>query len=402
MSSGDLECSHEALDALRQTGSVQHLRGLLVLAEVLEPREEQLALFKRDIKVCLDEVTDPHDKTVLARYTRWHLMPLAHHRLERSGLNRFPREHLRRKLQTAHVLLAHIRRRGSTLDSVTQTLIDRWLIANKSGQNQAAVLAPGRHLQLDPQNVAIATATRTVDRSIMSDADRILTALRLETDESDHIANRVAGCLILRYGLRTDRLVKLTTDHVLVHPEEPGVLGLQLGRDPLWLRPQLSTASGGARHETEAYIAVFNVQEIEPGAYRYDTLSHGLVPVDADLRRAAMEHLTYQQDFFTTSSFGVITTALTERMAWKYPHPRAYKLMLHNVGHLIQVFTTTATALGYGAAITGAFRDTELEHALNITDTSEFPTFFMSCGTPQLTPEGLPAVFRPPARPTRH
>lgn len=130
MASGDLECSHEALDALRQTASVQHLRGLLVLAEVLEPREEQLAQFKRDIKVCLDEVTDPHDKTVLVRYARWHLMPLACHRLERSGLNRFQREHLRRKLQTAKVLLTHIRHRGSTLDNVTQTLVDRWLIAN--------------------------------------------------------------------------------------------------------------------------------------------------------------------------------------------------------------------------------------------------------------------------------
>ncbi|MFG2683477.1 hypothetical protein ACGFYH_32065, partial [Streptomyces sp. NPDC048392] len=54
------------------------------------------------------------------------------------------------------------------------------------------------------------------------------------------ILDRVAGCLVLQYGQRTDRLVKLTTDHVRVHPEEPGVLGLQLGRDPLWLRPRLS------------------------------------------------------------------------------------------------------------------------------------------------------------------
>ncbi|MFE7332314.1 hypothetical protein ACFU8W_47180 [Streptomyces sp. NPDC057565] len=91
-----------------------------------------------------------------------------------------------------------------------------------------------------PQNVAITTATSPVDRSIMSDADRILTALRLETDESEHIADRVAGCLVLQYGLRTDRLVNLTTDQVLVHPEEPGVVGLQVGRDPLWLRPRLS------------------------------------------------------------------------------------------------------------------------------------------------------------------
>lgn len=214
---------------------------LAPLAEVLEQYEQpySLALYLRRPGGQL--MTDLHDKTVLARYARWHLMPLAYHGLERSGLNRFQREHLRRKLQTAHVLLTHIRRRGSTLDSVTQTLVDRWLIANKSRQNQArSFLLWAATSHLIPQNVAIATATRTVDRAIMSDADRILTALRLETDESEHITDRVAGCLVLQYGLRTDRLVSLTTDHVLVHPEEPGVLGLQLGRDPLWLRPRLS------------------------------------------------------------------------------------------------------------------------------------------------------------------
>ncbi|MEY2231614.1 hypothetical protein [Streptomyces sp. BF23-19] len=137
MASGDLECSHEALDALRQTPSVHQLRGLPVLAEVLEPREEQLAQFKRDIRVCLDEVTIPYNRSILARYASWHLMPLAHHRLERAGFTRFQRENLRRQLRTARLLLDHIHCRGRTLENVTQTLIDRWLIANKTRQSYA-------------------------------------------------------------------------------------------------------------------------------------------------------------------------------------------------------------------------------------------------------------------------
>lgn len=198
MASGDLECSHTSLDALRQTASVHHLRALLVLAEVLEPREEQLAQFKRDIKMSLDKVTDPHDRNVLARYARWHLMPLAHHRLDREGFNRYQRENLRRKLQTARLLLDYIRRRSRTLDNVTQTLVDRWLIANKSRQNHArSFLLWAATSHLIPETVAIASATRTIDRSIMSDADRIVTALRLETDDSEHITDRVAGCLVL-------------------------------------------------------------------------------------------------------------------------------------------------------------------------------------------------------------
>jgi SagB-type dehydrogenase family enzyme len=172
---------------------------------------------------------------------------------------------------------------------------------------------------------------------------------------------------------------------------DSGVMGVQQLK---------SYASGGARHEAEAYLAVFNVDGVEAGTYRYDTIRHGLLPVQADLSRAAMERFTYNQEFFTTSAFGVITTALTERMAWKYPHPRAYKLMLHNVGHLVQVFSMTASALSLGAAITGGFRDTEVENALGIQGSSEFPTFFMGCGIPELTPGGQPAIYRPPTKPT--
>lgn len=53
---------------MRQTPAVQHLRALLALAEILEPQEEELAQLKRDIAACLNEVDDPQDHTVLARY----------------------------------------------------------------------------------------------------------------------------------------------------------------------------------------------------------------------------------------------------------------------------------------------------------------------------------------------
>lgn len=95
----------------------------------------------------------------------------------------------------------------------------------------------------------------------MSDADRILTVLRLETDESEHITDRVADCLVLQYGLRTDRLVNLTTDQVLFHPEEPGVLGLQLGRDPLWLRPRLSALLQHLINERRPLAATLRTRE---------------------------------------------------------------------------------------------------------------------------------------------
>ncbi|WP_239933973.1 SagB/ThcOx family dehydrogenase [Streptomyces sp. CBG31] len=160
-----------------------------------------------------------------------------------------------------------------------------------------------------------------------------------------------------------------------------------------------ASAAGGARHETEAYVVALDVHGVSPGIYRYDNIRHGLISVQPGVSREQLEHLTHTQGFFTSAAFGVITTAVPERMAWKYPHPRAYKMLLQNVGHVAQVFSMTATALGLGAALTGAFRDSEVESLLSIDGVGEFPTFFFSCGVPQRNPDGSPIRYRSPESP---
>lgn len=239
---GELVCSHEALDALAQTTAVQHLRGLLVLAEILPSREEELAQFTRDIHHCLARVANTQDRTMLARYARWHLMPLAHQRADQdTDLTRYQREHLRRQLETARLLLGWLRTRDVHLSSLTQPRVDRWLLQHRPRQRYARpFLLWAASAGLAPAEVAIGTSARTGDREVMSDTDRVLLAVRLETDDTVALVDRVAGCLVLQYGQPCWRLVNLTAEHVLVHPDEPDVLGLCLGRDPLWLRPRLS------------------------------------------------------------------------------------------------------------------------------------------------------------------
>ncbi|WP_326613874.1 SagB/ThcOx family dehydrogenase [Streptomyces scopuliridis] len=158
-----------------------------------------------------------------------------------------------------------------------------------------------------------------------------------------------------------------------------------------------ANASGGSRHETEAYVVVLNVVGVDPGIYRYEGIRHGLVPVREAVPSETLEHLTFNQGFFEKAGFGVFTTAFSTRMSWKYPHPRAYKMLLHNVGHVAQVFSMTSVALGLGAAISGAFRDTEVEQLLGNDEPGEFATFVMVCGIPVQTGDGLPVRYRTPS-----
>jgi SagB-type dehydrogenase family enzyme len=157
-----------------------------------------------------------------------------------------------------------------------------------------------------------------------------------------------------------------------------------------------ASASGGARHESEAFVFVLGVAGVRPGLYHYDNIRHGLVPLRDDVGRAELEHLTNGQGFFRHAAFGVLTVAVAERMSWKYLHPHAYRMLLHNVGHVAQVFSMTAAALGLGAALTGALRDDEADRLLGLDRPAEFTTFALACGVPVYGPTGLPKSIRTP------
>jgi len=169
---------------------------------------------------------------------------------------------------------------------------------------------------------------------------------------------------------------------------------------PMGVLQLRAAASGGARHETEAFVFVFSVSGVQPGLYHYDNIRHGLVPLVGDASRDQLEHLTHDQGFFRHACFGVLTVAVADRMAWKYPHPVAYKLLHHNIGHVAQVFSMTAAALGLGAALTGAIRNTEADTLLTLDQPREFTTFALACGLPILGPNAMPKAVRAASSPT--
>lgn len=241
LATGALLPTHEALDELRQTASVNHLRDVLILVGILPPRDEQLAQLARDVTVYATAL-DPGNRLILTRYGRWSLMPLAQHAIRHGKpLTKGQRAYLLRRLRVARQFLSHLHYRGVLLADCTQARCDRWVTQHCHYQAELRhFLVWSADARLSPPRIAIAAAQRAENRSIMSDTERVLTALRLETDETVPLADRVAGCLVLQYGQLCTRIVSLTMDDVQHHPNEPDTLGLLFGRDPLWLRPRLS------------------------------------------------------------------------------------------------------------------------------------------------------------------
>ncbi len=75
-------------------------------------------------------------------------------------------------------------------------------------------------------------------------------------------------------------------------------------------------------------------------------------------------------------------TAVFARTQWKYPAPRAYRIVLIDAGHVCQTFCLVATWLGLAPFCTMAFADSRIEAALRIDGVAESVLYAAGVGMP--------------------
>jgi SagB-type dehydrogenase family enzyme len=137
------------------------------------------------------------------------------------------------------------------------------------------------------------------------------------------------------------------------------------------LAPLKTSPSGGARHSIEAYVLARRVTSLAPGLYHYDAVRHGLQRLRATRGRAAGAAYLPRQPWFAAAPAVVLMTAVFPRVQWRYPHPRAYRVVLAEAGHLCQTFCLTATWLGLAPFCSMALADTAIERDLRVDGVTE-------------------------------
>jgi SagB-type dehydrogenase family enzyme len=150
----------------------------------------------------------------------------------------------------------------------------------------------------------------------------------------------------------------------------PGVGRLRLKTSP----------SGGALHPLEAYVLIHNVAGIARGIYHYDDEGHSLELLRAGCSRSEIKKLLAGQDWFCGAAFVVFLTAVFRQSQWKYEHPRAYRVVLAEAGHVCQTFCLTATWLGLAPFCTMALADTKIEQTLGVDGIGESVLYAMGAG----------------------
>jgi SagB-type dehydrogenase family enzyme len=157
-----------------------------------------------------------------------------------------------------------------------------------------------------------------------------------------------------------------------------GYVDAQLyGRLPLKTSP-----SGGARHPIEAYLLALRVEGLNAGMYHYRAQDHCLEKMPVEATPAIARQYCADQSYAAQAAALFIMTAVFGRTMWKYRHPRAYRVVLLDAGHLGQTFCLTATRMGLAPFSTAALKDTLIENDLGIDGISESVLYVLGVGLP--------------------
>lgn len=132
---------------------------------------------------------------------------------------------------------------------------------------------------------------------------------------------------------------------------------------PVELRDRRSSPSGGGLNAIQGYVYIRNVEQIPAGLYYYNPSAHQLELVGQNSDFCLGTALSGQ--FFAEDiPFGIFLACQFDRLWWKYPHSRAYRVALLDAGHISQSIQLIATSLGLSTWVSAAINEACLESVI--------------------------------------
>lgn len=138
--------------------------------------------------------------------------------------------------------------------------------------------------------------------------------------------------------------------------------------------------SAGCRHALETYLAIFSVDGIDPGMYRYLPLSHRLVFEFSDrMLPEKMIIAALGQSYPGKSAVTFIWTAIPYRMEWRYGLA-AHKVIALDAGHVCQNLYLACETIQAGTCAIAAYDQDELDELLGLDGETEFAIYLAPVG----------------------
>ncbi|MDN5586684.1 MAG: SagB/ThcOx family dehydrogenase [Brevibacterium sp.] len=128
-------------------------------------------------------------------------------------------------------------------------------------------------------------------------------------------------------------------------------------------------------------VIINDVDGLEPGYYRYDSISHGLAPVMRGDMRLILQRNTFETEWIFFAPVVFVLNNCQSKVNWKYM-TRGYRISHMDQGALLQNLYLASTAHGLGACAIAGFLDDELNEALRNTGTDQFVSALVAMGRP--------------------
>jgi SagB-type dehydrogenase family enzyme len=183
---------------------------------------------------------------------------------------------------------------------------------------------------------------------------------------------RTVGKLSFEEVLQQRRSIRQFSDQPLSEQEISQLLWAAQGvTNPQGYR---TAPSAGALYPLELYAVT------QTGIYHYDPPAHTLTVVrEGDVRQALYE-AALNQEAVLKAPLVVVITAVYERTESKYGDERGPRYVQLEAGHAAQNLLLQAVALGLGAVPIGAFRDEQVQAALNLPS-EHMPLYLIPVGS---------------------
>ena len=139
--------------------------------------------------------------------------------------------------------------------------------------------------------------------------------------------------------------------------------------------------SGGARHGFETYLAVFNVDGLQQGIWRYLPIEHKLLLEKAAWPGFANDVVASAQNqkFVETAQIYFMWSVDFYRIEWRYAEEAA-KLATLDVGHVCQNLYLAAESIGCGACAIDAYNQPKSDELLGLDGDNECVIYCSTCG----------------------
>jgi SagB-type dehydrogenase family enzyme len=141
-----------------------------------------------------------------------------------------------------------------------------------------------------------------------------------------------------------------------------------------------TSPSPGSMASIEAYLIALDVVSLVPGIYHYSLVNHGLELLDGENPKNWIDSACGDQTWVAGCSAAILLSGVSSRLAWKYPMPKGYQVMIMEVGHISQSALLCATAEGIHCFCTAALRQEIFESRIELSPLEETPLLVIGLG----------------------